>query len=225
MGANAVVGLELETSDNIDLGMRTTVGAITLNPNAFVSFVKNKQANIYDASYGVNYPANVGDALGYGAELSAYGPINENLEFLLGLSYNKYAFTQDFKSSPTATTNIKGNQLPDAPEYMAKTAISYYHDRWTVTPSVRYTSSRYGDVENTQKLDAFALVDMDISYKADSFMGSKNTVFRLTATNLTDEKYIATIITADNVLASTTTSSTYQTGAPFGLYGSINLKY
>jgi len=217
--------LKLETSDNIDLGLKTTVGAITLNPSTFVSFVKNKQANIYDTSLGVNYPANVGDALGYGAELSAYGPITENLEFLAGLSYNKYMFTQNFASSSTSTVDIKGNQLPDAPEVMAKVALSYSIDRWMITPSARYTSSRYGDVANTQKIDAFTLVDLDVSYKANSFLGSKSTLFRVTATNLTNEKYISTVITADNALATTGTSSTYQTGAPFGLYGSINLKY
>ena len=217
--------LKLETSDNIDLGVKTMVGAITLNPNAFVSFVKNKQANIYDTSLNVNYPANVGDALGYGAELSAYGPITENLEFLAGLSYNKYMFTQNFAASSTTMVDIKGNQLPDAPEIMAKAAISYNIKRWTITPSARYTSSRYGDVANTQKIDAFTIVDLDVSYKGDSLLGSKSTLFRVTATNLTNEKYISSIITADNALATTGTSSTYQTGAPFGLYGSINLKY
>ncbi len=217
--------LELETSDNIDLGFKTDVGAITLNPSFFVSFVNNKQANIYDPTYGVNYPANVGEALGYGAEFAANGAITESLEFLLGLSYNKYSFTQDFKSSPTSSTSIKGNQLPDAPEFMAKGALSYYVDRWTFTPSTRYSSSRYGDVANTQKIDAYTLVDLDVSYKLKTFFGSKDSLFRVTATNLTNEKYIATIISADNALAANGTSSTYQTGAPFGVYASLNLKY
>lgn len=217
--------LNLETSDNIDLGVKTEIGGITLNPTLFVSFVNDKQANIYDTTYGVNYPANVGKAFGYGAEFAASGVISENLEFLLGLSYNKYSFTEDFKSSSTATTSIKGNQLPDAPEIMAKGAISYSLDKWTFTPSARYTSSRYGDVANTQRVDAYTLVDMDISYKPDSFFGSKNALFRLTATNLTNEKYIATIISADNALAADGTASTYQTGSPFGMYASINLKY
>lgn len=109
---------------------------------------------------------------------------------------------------------------------MAKGAISYYLDRkWTFTPSLRYTSSRYGDVANTQKISAFTIADMDIAYKPDVFMGSNNAVFRLTATNLTNEKYIATIISADNALAADGTASTYQTGAPFGVYLSLNLKY
>lgn len=217
--------LDLELSDNIDVGVKTTVGGLTLNPSLFVSFVQNKQANIYDPSFGVNYPANIGDALGYGAEFSAYGPINDQLELLLGLSYNRYSFTQDFKSGATTTVDTDGKQLPDAPKYMAKAALSYTMGEWTFTPSARYTSSRYGDVANTQKIDAYTLVDFDMSYRMAQFMGSRNALLRLTATNLTNEKYIATINAADNFLAATGTASTYQTGAPLGVYGSINLKF
>ena len=108
---------------------------------------------------------------------------------------------------------------------MAKGALSYHLGQWTLTPSVRYTSSRYGDVYNKEKVDSYTLVDFDASYQAGSFMGSKSTLLRLTATNLTNEKYIATINAADNYLAALTSATTYQTGAPFGLYGSINLKF
>jgi iron complex outermembrane receptor protein len=217
--------LELETSDNIDLGFKTMVGAITLNPNLFVSFVKNKQANIYDPEYGVNYPANMGDALGYGAELSAYGPILDNLELIIGLSYNRYAFSENFQSSPTSTVQTDGNQLPDAPRVMAKAALAYQYDNWTFTPSVQYTSSRYGDVLNTQKIDAFTLVNLDIAYRPYEFLGTKNAKLHIGLTNLTDEKYIATINTPDNVLSASTTDATFQTGAPFGAYFGIELKF
>jgi len=215
---------DLEISENIDFGSKILVGGVTLNPSIFVSFIKNKQANIYDPYLGVGYPSNVGDALGYGAEFSANGAIRDDLEFLLGLSYNKYSFTQDFKTSTGSTSNIKNNQLPDAPEFMAKAALSYYIGRWAITPSARYTSSRYGDVANTQKVDAFTIVDLDISYKPQEFFGSKDVTFRATITNLTDERYISTIITADNAL-STSGDSTYQTGAPLGVFFSANLKY
>lgn len=217
--------LDLELSDNIDVGVKTTVGSLTLNPSLFVSFVQNKQANIYDPTYGVSYPANIGDALGYGAEFSAYGPISEQLEVLLALSYNRYSFTQNFQSGAATTVDTDGKQLPDAPKYMAKAALSYHVGDWTLTPSARYTSSRYGDVQNTQKIDDYTLVDFDIAYRMAQFMGSRNALFRLTATNLTDEKYIATINAADNFLAASTTASTYQTGAPIGVYGSLNLKF
>lgn len=214
---------ELETSDNIDLGSKILVGGVVLNPSIFVSFVKNKQSNIYNSTINDTYPSNVGEALGYGAEFAANGALSDSVEFLVGLSYNKYSFTQDFETS-TGTTNIKGNQLPDAPEFMAKAALSYYLDRWAFTPSIRYTSSRYGDVANTQKVDAYSIVDLDIAYKPREFFGSKEVTFRATATNLTNEKYISTIITADNALAVQNDTS-YQTGAPFGLFFSANLSY
>lgn len=217
--------LDLETSDNIDVGVKTKIGEITINPSIFVSFVKNKQANIYDPVYGVNYPANIGDALGYGAELSAYGNITDNLSFLTGLSYNRYNFTQDFQSSSSATVQTDGKQLPDAPKYMAKAVLSYNLGDWTLTPSVRYTSSRWGDVANTQKIDGFTIIDFDVAYDMGKFLGSKNTMLNLTITNLTDEEYIATINAADNFLAASGTASTYQTGAPLGVYCGINMKF
>ncbi len=217
--------LDLELSDNIDLGVKTTLGGVTLNPALFVSFVQNKQANVYDPSFGVSYPANVGDALGYGAEFSAYGPLSESLEFIASLSYNRFAFTQDFRSGATTSVETDGKQLPDAPRYMAKAALSYTLGDWTLTPSVRYTSSRWGDVQNTQKIDPYTLVDFDAQYRLKSFMGSRNAVLRLSATNLFDEEYISTINAADNFLAASTTATTYQTGAPFALFGSLNLKF
>lgn len=217
--------LDLELSDNFDLGVKTTIGGITLNPLVFVSFVQNKQANVFDPQYNIAYPANVGDAFGYGAEFSAYGPINENLELLLALSYNQYQFTQNFASSATAVVETDGKQLPDAPEYMAKIALSYHLGDWTLTPSARYSSSRWGDVQNTQKIDAYTIVDFDMAYKMAQFMGSNNALFRLTVTNLTNEKYIATINAVDNYLVATGSPTTYQTGAPIGVYGSLNLKF
>lgn len=217
--------LELELSDNIDIGYKTTLKGVTLHPNMFVSFVKNKQANVYDQTLKVNYPANLGDAIGYGAELSAYGPLSESLEFLLGLSYNRYYFRDDFKINPTTTSDIKGNQMPDSPKVMAKAALTYYVDRWAFTPSLQYISSRFGDVENKQKIDPYALFDLDISYKMSNLLWSKSAFFRATIANITDKKYISTINTPDNVLAASTTSSTYQTGMPRSIFFSINLNY
>lgn len=144
---------------------------------------------------------------------------------LLALSYNQYEFTQNFASSPSAVVETDGKQLPDAPEYMAKLALSYHIGDWTLTPSARYTSSRWGDVQNSQKIDGYTIVDFDLAYKMGHFMGSNNALFRLTATNLTNEKYIATINAVDNYLVATGSPTTYQTGAPIGVYGSLNLKF
>ncbi len=217
--------LELELSDNVELGYKTTVGSFTLNPSLYVMSVQNKQASLYDPAYGVTYPANVGKAQGYGVELAAYGELAPAWDLMVGASYNRYYFTENFKSNATTTVDIKGKQVPDAPETMIKAALSYRSASFTVTPSLRYNSSRYGDVTNTQKLDAYTLVDLDAVYHIGTVWGMENSKFRLTATNLTDEKYVSTIVTADNVLSASTTSSSYMAGAPLSVYGAFSFDF
>ena len=217
--------LDLEISDNFDLGVKYKIGDISLNPNAFVSVVKNKQARIYDAAYNVTYPYNAADATAYGVELTASGPILKNLDFLVGLSYNKFYFTEDLRTGSSTTTAADGNQVPDAPKYMAKAALSYTIADFALTPSVKYLSSRYGDVLNNEEIDACTIVDFDITYEIKKVLGAKSVELRLTAANLFDEEYISAINTADDALAATNTAATYQTGAPFGVYGNITLRF
>lgn len=217
--------LDLEMSDNFDLGLKSNIGPINLNPNAFVSFVKNKQARIYDATYNVTYPYNGADALAYGFELAASGNIFKDLDFLVGLSYNKYYFTEDLRTASNTSIPSDGNQVPDAPEYMAKAALTYRIFDFALTPSVRYLSSRYGDVLNQEKIDDSIIVDFDISYEIKKLFFARSVEFRIIATNIFDQKYISSINTADDALAATNTAATYQTGAPFGLYANMNFKF
>ncbi len=216
--------LDLELSDNIDLGLRTNINGININPALFVSFVKNKQVSIYDPAPDMSYPANIGKALGYGAELNINGPINESLEFITSLSYNRYSFRENYEGK-NGTIEIKGNQLPDAPRFMAKAALSYNIADFTITPSVRYTSSRWGDVGNTEKIPSFTLADLDMQYKIGQFLGSKDASFRVTANNLFDKKYISTIITADNDITTTGGNTKYQAGMGFAMFAGLNLKF
>ncbi len=217
--------LDLEISDNFDFGVKYKMKDISLNPNAFVSFVKNKQARVYDANYNVTYPYNGADAFAYGFELPVSGPIMKNLDFLLALSYNKYYFTEDLKTGSNSTVAADGNQVPDAPEYMAKGALTYKLFGVELTPSVRYMSKRYGDVLNTEKVDDATIVDFDIAYALKDVFFAKSVEIRLTATNIFDTKYISAINTADDALAATTNAATYQTGAPFGIYGNIKFMF
>ncbi|MFH1077549.1 MAG: TonB-dependent receptor [Pseudomonadota bacterium] len=217
--------LDLETADNFDLGVKYKINDMSLNPNAFVSVVKNKQARIYDATYNVTYPYNAADALGYGSEIAASGALSKELDFLLGVSYNKYYFTEDLKTAANATTLSKGKQVPDAPIYMAKAALSYKIVDFTLTPSVKYMSARYGDVLNNEEISASTIVDFDISYEIKKVFGSKSAKFSITATNLFNQEYISAINTADDALAATNTAATYQTGAPVGVYANVNFKF
>lgn len=216
---------KLEISDNYELGVKYKHGQITYNPNIFMTKVKNKQATVYDPNFGVAYPTNASDATSYGAELAISGAATDNIDFMVSGAYNKYYYDNDIQTSGSYTAKTAGNQIPDAPEWMAKGAVTYKLGNWNFTPTIKYIDKRYGDVENQQTISAYTLVDFDTSYTAKKLFGSKEAIFRLTMTNLTNQKYVSSIITADNALAASTTSTSYQTGAPFGAYLSANFKF
>lgn len=214
--------LKLETADNFDLGVKYNVNEhLALNPNAFVSVVKNKQARVYDATYQITYPYNGADALGYGLELPVSGAISRDLDYFVSVSYNKYYFTEDLQTASNTIIDSEGNQVPDAPEYMVKAAISYRIYKFEITPSVRYLSKRYGDVLNKEEIDDCTLVDLDVSYTLKNVLFAKTVEFRITATNIFDTEYVSAINTADDALAATNNSATYQTGAPFSIFAQM----
>jgi iron complex outermembrane receptor protein len=216
---------KLEISDNFDIGVKYKNNGIVYNPNIFMTKVKGKQSSVYDPSLGVTYSSNNADAMSYGAELAISGAVTDAVDFMLSGSYNKYYYTDDMRTAVNTTVSTKGNQIPDAPQYMAKAALTYKLGAFNFTPSVKYTDKRYGDVENSQSIPSYTIVDFDASYTKKKLLGAKEGVFRLTMTNLLGQKYISSIITPDNALAASTSSTTYQTGAPFGIYANVNFKF
>jgi len=216
---------KLEISDNFDIGVKYKNGGIVYNPNIFMTKVTGKQSSVYDPSLGVTYSSNNADAMSYGAELAASGAINDSLDFMASGSYSKYYYTDDMRTAANTVIGVNGNQIPDAPEYMVKAALTYKIAGWSLTPSVKYTDKRYGDVQNQQSIPAYTVVDFDASYTKKNLFGAKEGVFRLTMTNLLNEKYISSIVTPDNALAASTTTTGYQTGAPFGIYANVNFKF
>jgi iron complex outermembrane receptor protein len=214
-----------ELSDNYDLGMKYIAGSVVINPNLFYTSVTGKQAGLYDAEYGITYPTNQADATSYGAELTISGAATGYLDFLVSGSYNRYYYTEDLRTGATKTASIKGNQIPDAPEYMANAAVTLHEGGWRLTPSLRYYSERFGDVDNTQSIPEQLLVDVDAAYTARGLWQFKEATLRVTLTNLFDERYISSIITPDNALAANTTKTSYQAGAPFGAYAGLELKF
>ena len=217
--------MALEKSDNIDLGVKLRIGKVHLNPNLFLSLVKNKQARVYDPDLGVTYPFNGSDAMAYGMEMTATGAMTDSLDFFLSVSYDKFYFIDDLQTASNTTVASEGNQVPDAPEYMVKGALSYGIDGCVFTPSFRYLSKRYGDVLNTEKVSGCTLVDLDMSYTFARVPLAESIVFRLTAINVFNERYVAAINTADDALAATQTAATYQTGAPFSLFAGVEFSF
>jgi iron complex outermembrane recepter protein len=216
---------KLEISDNFDIGAKITHNGVTYTPNIYMFVVSGKQATVYDPALAVSYATNNLNAMAYGAEFAASGAITKDIDFMASAAYGRYYYTDDLKTSATATQSVSGNQIPDSPKYSAKGALTYKLGEWKFTPMLRYNGERYGNVDNSQKIPAFTVVDMDISYTKPKLFGSKEGVIRLSMINLFNNKYISTIVTPDNALITDTTQPSYQAGAPFGAYLSANFKF
>jgi iron complex outermembrane receptor protein len=213
---------EMETSQNFELGAKLHGKNWSVAPTIYYDLHHNKQAVLFDSVLNAYYPMNNADARAYGVELEAEARPADKLKCYGSFSWNQFHFTQDVRSDAPGNPPIqaKGNQVPDAPEFLAKGMVSWKTGNLTISPIVRYTSARYGDVLHTQKIDGATLLDLDLTWSK-AMLGFKSVDCSLTFMNLFDKKYVSLISTSDYK----TLNSTFQPGAPFTVVASIAVHY
>jgi iron complex outermembrane receptor protein len=91
-----------------------------------------------------------------------------------------------------------------------------------LSPVVRYTSGRYGDILQTEKIGGAAVFDVDFTYAAAMPQIKAGSLdITLAFSNVLNSKYVSILNTSDY----TTLGSTYQMGAPFTVQGAISLSF
>jgi iron complex outermembrane receptor protein len=213
---------QMEISRNLELGLKMNGRNWSIEPTIYYATHKNKQAVLYDPNLDATYPINNADAKGYGFELEAEYKPSSALKCYGSFSWNRFSFDQDIRSDAPGNPilAIEGNQVPDAPEFMAKGIVSYTVGDFTISPVVRYSSARYGDVRHQQKIDGATLVDLDLTWST-AMAGFRNVDCSLSFINLFDKKYVSLISTSDYK----TLNSSYQPGAPFTVVASVAVHY
>jgi len=213
---------ELEIADNFDLGFRYITDKFYVVPTVYYARHQNKSATYYDPSLNVTYPASIFDADAYGFELEAGAMPLNNLSLYASFSYNRFYFSEDINDQGGAVIPVKGNQVPDAPEFLAKGIASYRIAGFTFSPAIRYFSSRYGDILQQEEVDDAVTFDFDITYSMalPSFLIKKLDI-SLTFNNIFNKEYVSMINTSDY----TTLGTTYQPGAPFTMYASASITF
>lgn len=213
---------QMEISRNLELGLKMNGRNWSIEPTIYYATHKNKQAVLYDPNLDATYPINNADAKGYGFELEAEYKPSSDLKCYGSFSWNRFSFDQDIRSDAPGNPilAIEGNQVPDAPEFMAKGIVSYTVGNFTISPVVRYSSARYGDVQHQQKIDGATLFDLDLTWSR-AMLGFRNVDCSLSFINLFDKKYVSLISTSDYK----TLNSSYQPGAPFTVVASVAVHY
>ncbi len=129
---------------------------------------------------------NVGGAHSSGVELELTAILAEGLELTFGGTYNEAELDTPVLDSATLGVIPAGNKLLLVPEVTFNASLAYTRpvsstlNGW-VRATWQYTGSRYGDLANTQELDAYNILNARIGVEADKW-----SVY-LFADNLTDE--------------------------------------
>jgi len=220
--------LELETADNIDLGLVYARDDWSLGLTGFYARHSNKQSTIYDPSIDARYPWNVADAERYGLELEGRWRLTPAWTLTGNYSWNRFSYLEDLALSATGAIATKGKQVVDTPEHMLKLGLRYEQPAWGAGVEARYIGERYGDVLNEERVDAVVLVDASARYRL-----SKALSLSLEVLNLFDEEYIGPVNAADDAIANYTAAingvtgngSSYQYGAPRTLYLGLSANF
>ncbi|MDL1963572.1 MAG: TonB-dependent receptor [Deltaproteobacteria bacterium] len=217
---------EMETSDNFDISFRYHSKNFSIAPVAFYSKHHDLLVAVDDPSVinpatdkPVSYHQNVGNATSYGFELETSFRPSRNLIVYFNPSYTEMSFDDDFKTG-NSVLKIKGNQLPDTPNWVVKSGMIYTIFDFEISPIVRWVDKRYGDATNKEEVDDYIVVDLGIKYSKEDLGWLKHASIGFELKNLFDEKYVGAIYASD-----TATSVDYYAGSPFAMICSISGKF
>ncbi|MGE4542474.1 MAG: TonB-dependent receptor [Pedobacter sp.] len=213
--------VELEVSDHYDLGARFDFGRWYLNPVLFYSRHFDKSVNLYDPTSELLVNQNVATARSYGAELEVGVHVLDNLLLAANGFYNNFEFDKNIRTTLTGELDVKGNQIADTPLFGASFMADYRLGGFSVTPVVRYTGRRYGDVLNEEPVSSYWLVDLNLAYRLKNLWRIKETKLSLNFLNLLDKKYIGAMDASDDTHPG---EMVYYPGSPFTMVFSVSWK-
>jgi iron complex outermembrane receptor protein len=210
---------DMETSDNIDVGLRFRKKDFSIHPVFFYSSHHDILVNAYDPTVGLNYYQNDGEAktLGFELDTTAYLPWGVTLFF--NPSYTNLEFSENLERNGS-TVNIDGKQLPDTPKWLIKGGIIYSREGFEVTPVVTWMNKRYGDVLHQEVISGHTTVDLSIGYRRENLWQLRNVTMKLEFKNLFNSEHIGTIDLFDDGAAGATS---YYSSAPFSTVFSLSV--
>jgi len=209
---------DMETSDNVDLGIRFRHKNFTFHPVFFYQRHHDILVNACDPSVGLNYYQNDGEARSIGFELEATAYLPWGITLFLDPTYTDLEFTDDLERNGNRV-KIDGKQLPDTPKWLLKGGLIYTWEGIEIAPLVTYMSKRYGDALHEEAIPSHAVVDLSIRYRKDNLWQLKDISASLEFQNILDSHHIGIIDLFDDGAAG---STSYYSAAPFSAVFSLS---
>jgi Fe(3+) dicitrate transport protein len=213
---NTLADLPAQESSNYEIGVRRNTPQLSYEITGFIIDFKNQNVTTNSQS---GVPTTSGSTIHKGIEAALGFPLTKSLMLNTNLTYTPIA---KFKSS-RGSSAIEGNRITYTPELIGNVSFTHKFEKLTTTALVSYYGSQFTDIANTSaitagsssngfwvgKLDSYTLIDLHTKYDLDKQLSIFGGV-----TNLTDEKYIASL--RQGIYAGT--SRTFMVGAKYKFY-------
>ena len=211
--------LKLETSNNFEIFTKYSYENFMLKNTLFYGDYKNKQVTVYDPNLNLSYYKSDSNATSMGAEIEGTYNLNRIATLFASTYYNEFEFDEDILLATNSYLKAKGNQIPDVAKFGAKLGINIDFDKFSFTPMARYIGKRYGDAENTEKVNDYTVFDLNTKY----IIQKDKVELSLALQNIFDKKYIGIV---KNSLDDTRTGATeYYQGAQFSAVFNMTYKF
>jgi iron complex outermembrane receptor protein len=173
--------------------------------------------------------ANVGSVTTNGVEAALTWKPVTNLTWFTSASWNNSEFDDDYSVTTAGVTRVvavSGKQVPDAPEILLKSELSYDNGVVFAHLDANYTDERFYTYLNQGSVDAYTLLNFGVGYRLKGLGVVDELTFQADVTNLTDKEYFSTI--DSNGFTEADTDGTWQSllgGAPRQFFFSAKARF
>ena len=211
----------METSDNIDLGIRFSSDYFSFSTSLFWAKHKDVLTSTYNPAVQLDYFQNTGMLTAYGVDLELFVKPMESFLIFLNPAWNSMSYDENFEQG-NETIKIDGNQTPATPQFSIKSGITWTTKRLNSSVFVKHTGTRYGDATNTEKIAAYTIADIRADYVAGSIFKRINLKINLEISNILNQKYVGAIDVSDDARGG---SASYFSGAPRSIVAGVELEF
>jgi iron complex outermembrane receptor protein len=220
--------LKPETSDTIELGWRFRGESVEGVLAAYRIKFKDRLLAIQQGPGIVGNPsvlANVGGVSTNGFEAAVNWRPMQHLAWFTSFAWNDSTFDQNYTTNGNVIL-VGGKTVPDAPEMMLKTELTYDNGMFFARADANYTDGRYYTFLNQGSVPSYTLFNASAGFRfADLAMFEELSV-QAAVTNIADKFYISTV--GSNGFVNADPNGTAQTllrGAPRQVFVSIKAKF
>ncbi len=226
-----------ERATTLEVGARTRRGQVEAGLTAYTIDYRNRLLGVALCPQTVTCASgfgNVGSVNTMGLEGVVNADLGRGLRAFASATLNSSKFGEDYLSNPSnpnSLVNTKDKFVQDAPQQMLNASLSYTRAKASLSMGGRYVGERYftytndlaaaGDGEG--KVPGYFVSDLSARYRLGSIGALKSLELQLNASNLLDERYIATMGSGGFVARGDL--PTFLTGAPRQLFVTVSTTF